>query len=169
MLDVYKQSTIGQYEASLRTLGRCIDDCPDGSWDAPVCNNPFCQSVFHTLFFADLYLGESPEDQRAQAFHTERPGFFRDYEELVDKKPGNLYAKADINEYLQFCVQKARDVVNASTEEWLAGETGIPWQTFSRAEMHVYNIRHIHHHVAQLSLRLRIDHGIDIRWVKSGW
>jgi len=169
MLDHYKQITVGQYEAALRTLRDGIDRCPDGSWDAPVCNHAFCQVAFHTLFFADLYLGESPEDQKAQAYHIERPGFFRDYEEMVDKKPQNLYERGAINEYMQFCVQKARDVVNGSTEEWLTGETGIPWHTISRAELHVYNIRHIQHHAAQLQLRLRLDHGIDIKWRRSGW
>lgn len=169
MLDVYKQAVIGQYEAALRTLQQCIDECPDESWDAPVCNHAFCQAVFHTLFFADLYLSESVEAQKAQAFHSDRPEFFRDYEEMVDKKPEHLYDRPAINEYLQFCLHKARDVVNRETEETLAGPTGFPWQTITRAEMHVYNIRHIHHHAAQLQLRLRLDHAIDIKWVKSGW
>jgi hypothetical protein len=40
---------------------------------------------------------------------------------------------------------------------------------FSRAELHVYNIRHIHHHAAQLSLRLRLDTGRGVDWVGSGW
>jgi hypothetical protein len=39
----------------------------------------------------------------------------------------------------------------------------------SRAELYVYNLRHIQHHAAQLSLRLRLDHGVNIAWVGSGW
>ncbi len=40
---------------------------------------------------------------------------------------------------------------------------------FSRAELHISNIRRIQHHAAQLSLRLRLDANTDIPWVKTGW
>jgi len=38
----------------------------------------------------------------------------------------------------------------------------------SRAELHIYNIRHIQHYAAQLSLRLRLDTEVDIPWVSHG-
>ena len=38
-----------------------------------------------------------------------------------------------------------------------------------RAELHVYSIRHIQHHAAQLSLRLRLDAGVAIPWIGVGW
>jgi len=37
-----------------------------------------------------------------------------------------------------------------------------------RAELHVYNIRRIQHHAAQLNLRLRLDTNVDIPWIGSG-
>ena len=40
--------------------------------------------------------------------------------------------------------------------------TGLPPQG-------VYSIRHIQHHAAQLSLRIRLDHQIDTPWVRTGW
>jgi len=39
----------------------------------------------------------------------------------------------------------------------------------TRAKLHVVNIRHIQHHAAQLSLRLRLDHQEDIPWFSSRW
>ena len=39
---------------------------------------------------------------------------------------------------------------------------------FTRAELHLYNIRHIQHHAAQLILRLRLDTDVDIPWVGRG-
>ena len=32
-----------------------------------------------------------------------------------------------------------------------------------------FTFRHIQHHAAQLSLRLRMDDNTDVRWVKRGW
>jgi hypothetical protein len=46
---------------------------------------------------------------------------------------------------------------------------GFARRTFSRAELYAYNTRHIQHHAAQLSLRLRIDAGVDIPWIGLGW
>ena len=43
------------------------------------------------------------------------------------------------------------------------------WVKLSRTELHVYNIRHLQHHAAQMILRLRLDHAIDFPWHKSGW
>jgi hypothetical protein len=40
---------------------------------------------------------------------------------------------------------------------------------FSRGELHVCNFRHLQHHAAQLSLRLRSDAGVEIPSVGSGW
>jgi hypothetical protein len=60
----------------------------------------------------------------------------------------------------------------AETEQSLRAACKFAWLarlSMSRAELHVYNIRHIQHHAAKLSLRLRLDYGLDIRWVGSGW
>jgi len=43
------------------------------------------------------------------------------------------------------------------------------WLPFPRVEVHIYNVRHIQHHAAQLILRLRRDHKQGIPWFKSGW
>ena len=85
MIDLYKSSILNQYEAALRMLDECIERCPDESWNAPVANNPFCQAVFHALFFTDLYLHPNVDTLQDQPFHKEHPDFFRDYEETLDK------------------------------------------------------------------------------------
>jgi hypothetical protein len=88
---------------------------------------------------------------------------------LEDHAPVRLYEKAWIKIYLQFCRKKAVDVAHAETAESLASPAGFPRQSFSRAELHVHNIRHIQHHAAQLSMRLRIDSQQDVPWFRSGW
>lgn len=169
MIDTYKETISNQFEAAFCTLASCIDRCPEVSWNAPVVNYKFCQVAFHALFFADIYLGLDLESLREQPFHRANASFFGDYEELEDRVPQSLYEKPSIKNYLTHCRGRAADVIAAETAETLRVRPGFDWLKFSRAEVHVYNIRHIHHHAAQLSLRLRIDAGDEIPWVGSGW
>jgi hypothetical protein len=169
MLDIVKTLIVNQFEAAVSTLNACIVKCPEAAWNAPVANYKFCQVAFHTLFYADYYLGVTEEDFRREPFHTENAHVFRDYEELEPRAPVLLYERPWISTYLQYCRQRCHDVVAAETAESLAAKTKFPRKSFSRAEGHVYNIRHIQHHAAQLILRLRIDSQIDMPWFRSGW
>ena len=71
--------------------------------------------------------------------------------------------------YLQHCRTKAAAVIAAETAESLRGPSGFERRTFCRAELYVYNIRHVQHHSAQWSLRLRVEAQEAIPWVGSGW
>jgi len=169
MIEIFKQALINQYEASLCTLKLCADNCPDDHWEGLVCNHKFCQSVFHTLFFADIYLGPNLEALRDQAFHKDNAQHFGDYEELEDRKPELVYDRGFISQYFAHCRQKAKETVEAETEQSLAKPCRFKWLDVVRAEVHPYNVRHIQHHAAQLILRMRIDGTYAAGWVKSGW
>jgi hypothetical protein len=170
MLDAYKELIAAQYEAGLCTLSHCVERCPDGLWDARVARYPFSQVAFHTLFFTDLYLGSDPDALQDQAFHRANPTLFGDYEQLQDREPVSRYERAQIRMYLEHCRRKAAEVMTAETDATLTALSKFGRRrSFSRAELHVYNIRHVQHHAAQLILRLRLDSAVDIPWVGSGW
>lgn len=169
MLDNFKSLILNQYEAAFRTLKHCIDQCPNEAWGKPVCNHQFCQSVFHGLFFADLYLGPNSDVVSDQDFHREQAAVFEGYEEMESGPPNKTYDREFIELYLEHCRDKARVVVAAFTEDKLKTKAGFSWIEGTAAEVHVYNIRHIQHHAAQLSLRLRLDSIADVPWVRSGW
>jgi len=171
MREILQELLAHQFEASLCTLHLAVTRCPEAKWDEPVGKLKFCQVAFHTLFCADVYLqaGEGREALRGQAFHVEHADVFRDYEELEDREPVLVYGKPFVLEYLQFVRGKARETVGRESAEVLSGPSGFSWRKCSRAELHVYNIRHIQHHAAQLSLRLRIDAGVEIPWVGHAW
>jgi hypothetical protein len=169
MLQTLKELLGNQYEAALCTLAHCIDRCDDSAWNAPVGSLAFCQVAFHTLFFTDFYLGENESGIREQPFHRDRPDFFRDYEELQPRVQTLHYNRSDVLDYLQHCRRKAAETLARESADELSSRSGFPGRTFSRAELHLYNIRHIQHHAAQLSLRLRLDSGQDIPWIGSGW
>jgi hypothetical protein len=172
MLDTFKPLLTHQYEAALSMLKACVDRCPDIVWDERVASYTFSQVVFHTLYFTDLYLG--PDDEasfRRQPSHLHLAPLFADLpanlEPFEDPTPRS-YDKAPLLTYLEFCRRKVIEVMATETEETLTATEGFGGD-FSRAELHVYNIRHIQHHAAQLSLRLRLDTNDGVEWVGSGW
>ena len=169
MLATFKQLIANQFEAALCTLNACIDRCPETLWNSRVGNHLFSQVAFHTLFFTDYYLGRSEAGFQEQAFHRDNPQFFGDYEEFEDRPPQLLYDKPSVQRYVAHCRKKAIEAIASETADSLTAPAEFKRRAFSRAELHVYNMRHVQHHVAQLSLRLRLDAGEDIPWIGSGW
>jgi hypothetical protein len=169
MHTVIQQLLISQYEASLSMLAHGVALCPQELWQVPVARYSFSQVAFHTLFFTDFYLCRKPEDLQVQPFHQENAALFGDYEQLLHREPTAIYERPQIERYLAFCRDKARLTVNAETASDLAEATMFPRRTGTRAEGHVYNIRHIQHHVGQLSLRLRLEDAADVPWIGHGW
>jgi hypothetical protein len=169
MLDTVKQLLTNQYAAALCTLGTCIQRCPENAWDVKIGNGPFQWVAFHTLFFTDYYLAGNEQAFRDQQFHRENLKHFGDYIELQYIEPVTTFDRNFIEAYLQHCRQHAAAAIEAETTESFSAPCGFDRKVFSRAELHVSNIRHLQHHTAHLSLRLRLDHEIDIPWIGSGW
>jgi len=169
MLDDFKELTINQYHASLKTLDHCVDKCPDETWNAPINELAFCQAAFHALFFTDLYLGHDVGSQKTQPFHEKHANVFRDYEELQPRRQKLMYEQPWIKLYIEHCRNKVSQVIEGETEETLTADQVWWKRVTSRAESHIYNIRHVQHHAAQLILRLRLNHSLEMPWVSSGW
>lgn len=171
MIDTLKELLAHQFEASLCMLHLAIGRCPDASWNERVAEWKFCQAAFHVLFFTDVYLQESDDAEalKHQPFHLAHEADFGDYEELEDRPQVQLYQKTFVQSYLQYVRDKAKQTVALESAQVLAGPSGFRRRQCSRAELHVYNIRHIQHHAAQLILRLRLDAGTDVPWVGHAW
>jgi hypothetical protein len=171
MLDMLKELLGHQYEASLSTLNLAIARCPDASWNERIASLKFCQAAFHTVFFTDVYLQPSDDVDafKVQPYHLEHRNKFRDYEEMEDRAQVLLYEKPFVLDYLRHVRRKAQETIARESAEVLAGPSGFARRNCSRAELHVYNIRHIQHHAAQLILRLRLDTEVDIPWVGHAW
>jgi len=169
MFEQYRRLISSQFEAAFLTLKECIDSCPESAWHQPVCNHEFCQSAFHALFWSDLYLGPNMEAVKDQEFHRQHAEAFAGYEELEKKEPEKQYSRDFINEYFQHCHDKAKSRMAEVTDEQLLAPSGFHWIKGPEAEVHVYNIRHIQHHAAQLSLRLRLDSHAEVDWQRGAW
>ena len=164
MIGTIKTLIANQLAAALDTLKYCIEACPDSEWQEPHKDYPFSQVVFHTLFYTDFYLGRDSVPFKDQAFHQKHKDVFKDYEELGNKLSENLYGKTFCLDYLAHCASKLRAVVESETEESLSAGSGIGFRKTSRAELHIYNMRHIQHHAAQLGLRIQWAAGREMPW-----
>ena len=164
MIDLVKRTLAHQFEASLCMMNDCLVKCPAAHWDGKVAKYPFWQVAYHALCFVDLYLTVKHE---AFVFRDLHP---QGWKEFDDEYPSRRFEPDEITRYLTICRTKAADTIAAETAESLAGPSGFAWLKFSRAELHVYNIRHLQHHTGQLAAYLRrVDATIDPRWVGSGW
>ena len=168
MTELYKKLAVSQMIAALRTLDQAIESCDQKTWTADHLDTAVNQVVFHTLFYTDLYLNPGVTGFRDQSFHRDHQKQFDDYEELEETRPTHVYERDFCTAYMEFCVQKARSVIAAETQEILEGKSGFDWRPCSRAELHVYNTRHIQHHAAQLGLRNQLAGGGPLEWVGEG-
>jgi hypothetical protein len=169
MVEAYKKILAAQYEAVMFMLHECLEKCPAQCWDSPIGKYPFWQVAYHTLCITDGYL--SPNED---AFETQPKFHPNGKAEIEDEYPSRRFEQAELLDYLNFCRQKAIKSVADETTESLAGPSGFPWYKVTRYEMHFVNLRHVQHHVGQLSACMRrTDASLQdpkaVRWSGSGW
>jgi uncharacterized damage-inducible protein DinB len=167
MLELYKQLVISQFEAALAMLNQCIAACPPEHWEGKIANGSFRWAAYHTLFFADLYLSPTEETFKRRDLHQ------RGGDEAGEEAAPGL-SKEDTLAYVPLVRQKLLDTLAAETAESLAGPSGFSWRKFPRAEIHLYNIRHIQHHAGQMSAYLRriapeLFPQRSLPWIGAGW
>jgi len=160
---------LGQYGAALAMLSGCLERADATDWLALVDRFGFWHVAYHTLFYADFYLSANEGSFRPQPFHLEDYNFLGPQSWAPDKKVAydRPYDKETLAGYLNTCLAKVKTAIPAETEASLAAPSGFSWLNFSRLELHIYNIRHIQHHSAQLATvpRRREADGVD--WVGS--
>lgn len=156
----------GQYHAALDMLKQTIEKCPDAMWNAGDQNIPFWQVVYHTLYFTHLYLQQKEADFVPWAEHRE------DYHDLPwpaesGSRVDDPYSKSQLLAYWQICDERVDSAVDQLNLE--ASESGFSWHKgFPKLDHQLMNLRHIQHHTAILSARLRAKSGdaADIAWVR---
>ena len=165
MVEYLRTILTAQFEAALCMAGDCLRKCPAEHWDSPVAKYPFWQVAYHALCFVDFYL--SPGEQ---AF-APRPDLHpRGLAEMDDEYPSRRFEREELLAYVTLCRQKVAAALAAETEESLQAWCAFTGRPLSRGELHVYNLRHLQHHVGQLGAFLRrVDPAIDPRWVGTGW
>ena len=133
--------------------------CPDKLWSDRSRRPEFWYLVYHTLFWLDLYLSES-----AEGFSPPAP-FTLDELDPAGLIPERPYTKDELQTYLEHGRNKCRATIEALTDEKARHRWAFGTVDFSIAELHLYNMRHVQHHAAQLNLILRQTIDSAPRWV----
>jgi DinB superfamily len=155
-----------QYHGALKTLREAIEKCPDRLWlDASGGCAPFWRVAYHTLFYTHFYLEQTQDDFTPWSRHRDEANFLSNlpWENNRPPRPSDPYTREDVLEYWHVCDAMIDPRVDAL--DLSAPESGFPWYTIPKLEHQIVNIRHIQHHAAALSVRLRQAAGIDIDWV----
>ena len=161
-----KTEIISQYRASLSMLLSTIKKCPEALWENDQYENAYWRIVYHTLFYTALYL--SPSYTEFNTWTKHKPT----YNSLGTVTPLNepvvineAYTKDDMIEYLESIFNDCENFVNNNP---LEAESGFYWLPMNKFELHIYNIRHIHHHIGQLIERLHQTGITGIEWKAKG-
>jgi hypothetical protein len=152
-----------QFGAAIDMLEDALVACPDSLWTERLWRTPpppwfppqfaeFWYVGFHALVWLDLYLSGRPEEDFAP------PAPFAageiDSPEALPERP---YSKEELRAYLASLRQTCHDTLMALTDEQASRPVAYPWskgQSISFLELHLYNLRHVQEHAAQLSLFL---------------
>jgi hypothetical protein len=148
-----------QFGAAIDMLENAVDACPDDLWGDRSRRPEFWYTVYHTLFFLDLYLSDSVE-----GFAPPEP-FTLDELDPAGVMPERIYTKQELRAYLEHGRAKCRAAIEAMTDEQARRPAGFPRLGVTVAGLLLDNMRHVQHHTAQLNLILRQVTDSAPRWV----
>lgn len=171
MVEYLQHIYITQFEAALAMLKNRVELCLVEHFEGYIGDATFRQMAYHVLFWLDYYLTHH-EDEFVLSELNIRGG--------DERRPilSDGLNKEDTLAYIEHCHQKIITSLQAETEESLQGGSGFPSifvkTKLTRGEVHLYNLRHLQHHTAQLSTYLRRisdenDLSLRLPWVGKGW
>jgi hypothetical protein len=140
-------------------LERAIAACPESRWGGPDDWQAFWYLASHTLWWTDYYLAGDPAGFRPP------PPFGMEEADPEGKLPPRVYSPAELLAYLGYVRGRLAVALEALTDARAGAPCGYPRKDFSVLELHVYNLRHVQHHVGQLQLLLRQGGVEPPRWV----
>ena len=159
-----------QFGASIDMLENAIKVAPENVWSQGSSFQSFWYIAYHTLFWLDFYLEDSPE-----GFMPPEPFTLSEFdpEGLI---PERVYTQPELLGYLEHCREKCRAQIASLTSEKAqqlfvntdkARElfTSAAWQQRTLLELQLRNMRHVQHHAAQLNLLLRQKTDSAPNWV----
>ncbi|MBK7896998.1 MAG: DinB family protein [Anaerolineaceae bacterium] len=153
-----------QFGAAIDMLDNAIEACPDALWqarlfaDEPAEFAEFWYVAYHCLFWLDFYLSETAEN-----FTPPAPFTLSEFES--GELPERVYSKAELRAYLKYGRSKCQTTLQNLTDPTTPQRVRPNWRIHSVAELHLYNLRHVQEHAAQLSLFLGQNVGTAPGWV----
>jgi len=145
ILSSFSETIWKQFGATIDMFENAVVMCPEEFWSKP----QFWYKSFHAAFWLDYYLTVKPD-----GFSPPAPFTTSEFDK-AGKMPERKYTKDEVITYIHASKDKLHKVMQKMTEEIALGRWINPDRDFSFFEMLLYNMRHLQHHTAQLSLLLR--------------
>lgn len=147
-----------QFGAALEMLENAINACPDDQWAHA---SGFWYIAYHTAFWTDYYLSDTPMEKDYQ---PPEPFTLSEFED--GQLPERKYSKSEILAFLYHARQRLQwQLQNNSPIDLLDKRFTSEYRSFSLFELLLYNMRHVQHHAAQLNMLLRQSGTIPPDWV----
>jgi len=151
-----------QFGAAIDMLENAMVACPASLWNQRLWSTPsdhpqmsedatFWSITYHTLFWLDLYLTGSHE-----GFAPPAPFTLNALDPASDF-PEQPYTKDELHSYLVYLRKKCQKTIAEISDEKANQQLTFPWlgeMLISFVELHLYNMRHVQEHAAQLHLFL---------------
>ncbi|WP_184542192.1 hypothetical protein [Mucilaginibacter sp. FT3.2] len=156
-----KAELIAQYKAGLKMLADVVEKCPGSLWANNEYESAYWRIAYHALFYTSFYLAGSPDVFIPWEKHRLNYNFMGPV--AHDNQPivvTDIYTKAEILAYTETIANSLESQVEDTKYNELCG---FNWVPLSRFGLHLYTIRHLQHHVGQLTERL---HQVGIKGVK---
>src|SRR6266581_7761783 len=136
-----------QFGAAIDMLENALLACPSTHWHGRLWSDhsdpefaEFWFITYHTLFWLDLYLSGSREEE----FAPPAPFIWTELDPAVS--PERPYTKEELHAYLAATRQKCHAQLFALTDERARQVVEYPWaeeQAVSFLELQLYNMRHV--------------------------
>jgi DinB superfamily len=158
-----------QYHAAVKTLREVIEKCPEAMWNDPSDDAArFWRVAYHTLFYTHFYLQQDQSAFTPWSRHRDEAQVLGSVSLEIERPPKACkpFTRDELLEYCDDCdgmIDAGVDALDLSAQQ-----CGFPWYKMPTLEHQIVNIRHIQHHAAALSSRLRRMAGIGIDWVGKG-
>lgn len=156
-----KPALVGQYRAGLTMMRAAIELCPEDLWLSGEHPRNFWRIAYHGLFYTHLYLARDEASFVAWEKHRPQARILWDDDEDGLPPIETPYTRAELLDYTAMLQAQVETMVNNLDLE--APDCGIPWYSMPKLDHQLLNVRHLQHHVGQLS-ELLLAQGIDIGW-----
>ena len=168
VITIIVNSFLEQYGAAFKTLDKLIDLCPDNLWSGLATGPEIYKILYHTMYFADLYLSSSKEESdRWTPKFSHAENFGTSKENFHPKEWKRPLSKEELIEYLHEIRVKTQEKIENLSLDQLSSDSIFEWHGSSLCSSLIYNLRHIMQHNGALQARLRIS-GIEGRfWVSK--
>jgi hypothetical protein len=147
-----------QYAAFYAMFRQRVLQCPAGYWSVCGGEPPFWQQVYHTLWWSDFYLSESP-----QAFR--QPSFMGENVQDLALAPEAAPSREQLLAYLDAVVAKGAALMECLEAGGLDAQNPFYWTGPTVGHRLFYNLRHAQHHLGWLDSYLHRASAPPMGWL----